>query len=223
MPASSRSGVPATISMPVIVIAIAIVVPRSGSSATSAQMTSASTPIGFASSFTVRGGRLRAASTAAVKTTTASFANSDAWMVIGPAAIQRSAPFTRMPIPGTFTRTSPMRAASIRNGPATRRCRYEIRAAPAMQTTPGQRVAPLAHERPERVVALDDGDAARRAVDHDQAERDEAEGQQEQQVVLDVARAARCAAGAGAAAWAADQAAPAASCARRRNVSPRSS
>ena len=35
-------------------------------------------------------------------------------------------------------------------------------------------------------MALDDGDAARRAVDHDQPERDEAEREQEQQVVLDV-------------------------------------
>ena len=99
-------------------------------------MTSATTPIGFASSFTVRGGRFLAASTAAVKTTTASFANSDAWTVIGPAAIQRSAPLARMPIPGTLTRTRPMRAASIRNGPAMRRRRYERRAAPAMHATP---------------------------------------------------------------------------------------
>ena len=167
-------------------MAIAIVVPRSGSSATSAQMTSASTPIGLASSFTVRGGRFRAASTAAAKTRIASFGELrrlDGDRAGGdPAlgAVRADAD------PRHLDEDEPARWRQHRNGPATRRRRYESRAAAAMHATPGQRVAPLAHERAERVVALHDGDPARRAVDHDQAERDEAERQQEQQVVLDV-------------------------------------
>ena len=153
------------------------------------------TPIGFASSFTVRGGRLRAARTAAVKTTTASFANSDACTVIGPAAIQRSAPFARMPIPGTFTRIEPDEGGQQqeRAGDPEAAVGHARRAGHARH--PGQRVAPLTHERPERVVALHDGDAARRAVHHDEPERDQAEGEEQQQVVFDVGRRRRPARG----------------------------
>ena len=103
--------------------AIAMVVPRSGSSATSPHTISAANPTGFASSLIERGGRLRAVRTAAQKTTIASLANSDGCRVSGPATIQRSAPFTRTPIPGTLTRTSPMSAISMSNGASTRRRR----------------------------------------------------------------------------------------------------
>ena len=72
-----------------------------------------------------------------------------------------------------------MRAASIRDGPGDPQVPVRDPRRSGHAYEPCQGVAPLAHERPQRVMALDDGDAALSAVDHDQAERDEAERQQE--------------------------------------------
>ena len=90
----------------------------------------------------VRGGRLRAVSTAAQKTTIASFANSDGCSVSGPATIQRSAPLMRTPMPGTLTSSRPASASSISIGASRRSRRYGKRAAPAMQAMPSTAYTP---------------------------------------------------------------------------------
>src|SRR6185503_12872970 len=60
---NSRSGVPATSSSPQTITAIAIAVPRSGSTTTRAQISRATAPTGLNSCFSERGGRLRPDST----------------------------------------------------------------------------------------------------------------------------------------------------------------
>ena len=93
----------------------------------------------------------------------------------------------RTPMPGTSTASSSASVnSSIRTGPGAASGGTDTRAAPAMQAIAEHRV-----HRPRRisaasgVLAVDDCDAAGRAVDHDQAEGDQAERQQQQQVVLD--------------------------------------
>ena len=81
---NSRNGVPATSRMPHTISEIAIVVPRSGSSGSARSTTTTTAPTGLNSCVSVRGGRLREASTAAANTSTAPFAISDGWIEIGP-------------------------------------------------------------------------------------------------------------------------------------------
>ncbi len=108
-------------------------VPRSGSTSTSSAKTRTRSPIGLASSLSVRGG-LRRERYAAVQTTRASFASSDGWKTSGPTVIQRRAPLIRGPTASTARqRTS---AVTTRVGASARRRSKSSRETTTSSATP---------------------------------------------------------------------------------------
>ena len=89
-------------------ITTARVVPRSGCTMISAQTSPTRRPSGINSSFIVSGGLRRLARISATTSSVPSLANSDGWIVKGPTASQRDAPFAATPMPGMRTAASPI-------------------------------------------------------------------------------------------------------------------
>jgi hypothetical protein len=104
--------------MPAIITNSAIVVPRSGSTTIRAPKTATTIPTGLSSSPSVVGTGRRDR-TAHAHTSTASFAISAGWMLIGPTRNQRCAPL----IDGAIASTAmqPTNATARRSGASGRR------------------------------------------------------------------------------------------------------
>ena len=126
---------PATTSMPPIISAMEIAVPRSGSTSTRPHAKAETTAIGTRSA--IRSGACRrAASSAAQVPSRPILASSDGWKVSGPKASQRRAPFTSTPTPGMSTATSRASETTRISGPATRSQAGRARMTTSSATTP---------------------------------------------------------------------------------------
>ncbi len=174
-------------------IAMAMVVPRSGSASTSAQVTGATTPdrvqqlpdgLRRAAPRRPAPGRRRGRPRA-WRTPTA---GSSAGRCRSSGGSRRRC----TPMPGISTATSSSRCAnSMISGDQGRQRRYgHARGDAPSRSARTSRRCPAGTAPRWSSAPGDDGDAARRAVDHDQAERDQPEREQEQQVVLDRERVA---------------------------------
>ena len=109
---SWRSGSPAATSIAASVKQMTSAVPRSGWARISSTQAPPTPSTGPATPRRLRAIFGRAARTAAMCSTSASFITSDGWNVSAPAPSQRRAPLTSTPMPGISTSTSITHAAS---------------------------------------------------------------------------------------------------------------